>query len=377
MDGERSSPDECTVERWVARGPLSRDGFMAEPLPVGGCTVQGGGRPVLSDKSLKFVHQLDYATSGVLCLAFSRDMAASVAHCFEFRHTRKEYSALLHGWVPDDVLTLKRAGSPAAAAAADVPSGAAQSTAAATVTCGGRHLRKDVDLAAAVLPGALGAAVLDWPIGKDPSDPEGFRMMATVRAATKDGAAAAEGDGTTGGAAPEGQAKGLAAMTVMNVLARGTVELPVLDPSGEATGGTRRVPCTHVRLRLFTGRRHQLRVHCAALGFPIVGDSCYCATYSRPTTGKSSSDAAAPPVHLSAPRMMLHALNLRIGLDIAAHTALGASDRNRAKKLRRRETNGFDPIMDDDTLPHTDFASTDRLLEHFTPRTPAAGEEER
>lgn len=32
---------------------------------------------------------------------------------------------------------------------------------------------------------------------------------------------------------------------------------------------------TKVRLRLMTGRRHQLRVHCLCLGHPIIGDATY------------------------------------------------------------------------------------------------------
>jgi 23S rRNA-/tRNA-specific pseudouridylate synthase len=35
------------------------------------------------------------------------------------------------------------------------------------------------------------------------------------------------------------------------------------------------LPYTRVRLQPVTGRTHQLRVHCAALGYPIVGDPAY------------------------------------------------------------------------------------------------------
>lgn len=34
-------------------------------------------------------------------------------------------------------------------------------------------------------------------------------------------------------------------------------------------------PCTLLELQPWTGRTHQLRIHCAALGFPIVGDPTY------------------------------------------------------------------------------------------------------
>lgn len=55
---------------------------------------------------------------------------------------------------------------------------------------------------------------------------------------------------------------------------------------------------TKLRLHPRTGRRHQLRLHCLALGHPIVGD----VTYADPRLFGSDR----------APRMMLHALSLRV-----------------------------------------------------------------
>ncbi len=55
-------------------------------------------------------------------------------------------------------------------------------------------------------------------------------------------------------------------------------------------------PCTRVALSPITGRSHQLRVHLAALGHPIVGDALY----------------APPDVASASPRLLLHASELRI-----------------------------------------------------------------
>eukprot|EP00977_Amphora_coffeiformis_P005539 scaffold1170_cov174-Amphora_coffeaeformis.AAC.23 len=51
------------------------------------------------DNELRPTHQLDYATSGVLLVARSRETAGHARKCFEERQTRKVYLALLHGHV--------------------------------------------------------------------------------------------------------------------------------------------------------------------------------------------------------------------------------------------------------------------------------------
>lgn len=55
-------------------------------------------------------------------------------------------------------------------------------------------------------------------------------------------------------------------------------------------------PHTRVALEPITGRSHQLRVHLAALGHPIVGDALY----------------APPAVATASPRLLLHASELQI-----------------------------------------------------------------
>jgi tRNA pseudouridine32 synthase/23S rRNA pseudouridine746 synthase len=67
------------------------------------------------------------------------------------------------------------------------------------------------------------------------------------------------------------------------------------DPQGQpATTLWKVMGCgggaTWLALTPLTGRTHQLRVHCAAMGWPIVGDSIY---------GHAPRDSG-PPLHLHA-----------------------------------------------------------------------------
>lgn len=67
--------------------------------------------------------------------------------------------------------------------------------------------------------------------------------------------------------------KGQPSLTKWRVLGRGTEALPpsgAPGADGEASGRL-----TLLELRPVTGRTHQLRVHCAASGWPILGDAIY------------------------------------------------------------------------------------------------------
>ena len=59
-----------------------------------------------------------------------------------------------------------------------------------------------------------------------------------------------------------------------------------------------------VEFRLETGRTHQVRLHCAHLGCPIVGDD----VYGRPRKVPLGKGPGAPAVTLS--RFLLHAFHL-------------------------------------------------------------------
>lgn len=61
---------------------------------------------VCSVPKVWFPHQLDYATSGVICLALSSSAAAFAGEHFSGRSARKEYRALVFGHVPSGIISI-------------------------------------------------------------------------------------------------------------------------------------------------------------------------------------------------------------------------------------------------------------------------------
>lgn len=89
----------------------------------------------------------------------------------------------------------------------------------------------------------------------------------------------------------------------------------ILDPEGEPARTRYRMISTNGRysileLEPLTGRTHQLRVHCAILGCPIVGDKIYPdpSWYERYVRGGLNDDLLAA---LKLPRLALHANRIR------------------------------------------------------------------
>ena len=64
--------------------------------------------------------------------------------------------------------------------------------------------------------------------------------------------------------------------TVMRVVERGTVSVPPMSLSSSSSSSLQLLPYTRLRLVPITGRTHQLRVHCAALGHPVCDRKVQC-----------------------------------------------------------------------------------------------------
>ena len=69
--------------------------------------------------------------------------------------------------------------------------------------------------------------------------------------------------------------KGLHSQTAWRVLGRGHAHAPAAQAAGERAPPVEAAATTWLALNPLTGRTHQLRVHCAAMGWPIVGDAIY------------------------------------------------------------------------------------------------------
>ncbi|XP_014669590.1 PREDICTED: RNA pseudouridylate synthase domain-containing protein 1-like [Priapulus caudatus] len=133
----------------------------------------------------RFVHRLDYSTSGAICLAFTKDAAAAGMRALVGYHAKKFYLALLRGHIQQDMV----------------------------------HIEK--------------------PIGGCTAELDIHKMCTSDSPLCK---------------------KPRYALTHLAVLERGEYD-------GE--------PATKVLVKLHTGRRHQIRVHCDHIGYRVVGDYTY------------------------------------------------------------------------------------------------------
>ena len=213
-----------TPEQMVAR-LLYRDGLMLVIDKPAGFAVHKGpkGGESLEDhfNALRFglprapalAHRLDRETSGCLVLGRHRKALAELGRLFKAGYVGKTYWALVEG-------------------------GPAQENGRIDLPLG----RKD--------------ATRGWWMKHDP---DGQTAMTTWRVL---GRAAGVPSPACGGGSGWGQAANA-----------GADSNPLPNPPPQAGEGATHL--TWLALEPLTGRTHQLRVHCAAMGWPIVGDAIY------------------------------------------------------------------------------------------------------
>jgi 23S rRNA-/tRNA-specific pseudouridylate synthase len=239
------------------------------------------------DATPKWVHQLDFATSGVLCVGLNRVAAGNAGRLFSGRETRKFYLAVVRGWLRP-AAPLREAGAalslttpsaptwlapslagapvtPLLGAAIAPPAAASATTMAAAATTAASSLKY-----ATALPDERAVSVEErWESRHELGREAGCLLDSllrpmygdapTIPCFQVDGAITEEGDEDDFRMKIDSN-RGLNARTQVVPVAYGTL------------GG---VPATKVLLRPLEGRRHQLRLHTLHLGFPVLGDATY------------------------------------------------------------------------------------------------------
>ena len=254
MDVKVFNPKAATEDEILAR-VLHRDGLMLVIDKPAGLSVHRGpkGGPSLEDwfDALRFglprgpalAHRLDRETSGCLVLGRHRKALAHLSLLFKHRRVGKTYWAVVEG-------------GPA----------------------GGRGNHRHAARAAR----------------------SGFRLVDEAGPGGAAGGDEVEGDGRS---LPPPHAGEVDARSASGGGSHAPNPLPNPPPqAGEGARRPRGENLTWLALEPVTGRTHQLRVHCAAMGFPIFGDDIY---------GNEASQRRARQIKFvpraDAPGLQLHA----------------------------------------------------------------------
>jgi tRNA pseudouridine32 synthase/23S rRNA pseudouridine746 synthase len=167
-----------------------------------------------SSPSSMIVNRLDMDTSGLVVFGRTPDVTKRLNEIFRDRHVEKEYQALL---------------------------------------CG--HLPLHID-----------AGSMDLPLQRDPEHPPFMRVTTPD---SEELSTQLMEDLRQAGYKKQGRKKTKPSQTEFIIVGR-TYYLNCTEDDEQ-----QQLPVTRIRLLPQTGRTHQLRVHCAALGFPIIGDPTY------------------------------------------------------------------------------------------------------
>ncbi|CAM9194541.1 unnamed protein product [Ectocarpus sp. 12 AP-2014] len=283
--------------------------------------------PTLEDKELKWVHQLDFATSGVLCVALHREAAARGCEAFRERRAKKSYLAVVQGAVDPESVPRRDEEPEGWGEGRDGTGGGGG---------GGRKRRPDsvqhtpahgffqrkkdlllraIELGETLSPEDLAFSKLSWgDIKFDKAASRPFHSAARadkIRAVAEAEAArfqAAQGAPDRGVFRAPGDGEGELRVDASVSEVPGDFRMRLDEEAGGKGkpsrtfvkvlehGSYRGRLVTKVLMRPHTGRRHQLRLHALHMGHPILGDTTY-----------GDADHTIP-------RMCLHAQSLTLRL---------------------------------------------------------------
>ena len=279
-----------TPEEIIAR-LLYRDGLMLVLDKPAGFAVHKGpkGGESLEDYfgALRFglprapalAHRLDRDTSGCLVLGRHRKALAELGRLFKAGRVGKTYWALVEGGPADDEGRI------------DLPLG-----------------RKDATRGWWMKHDPQGQpAVTTWTVlGRMPS----FTTSDELASATAHAA----------GSSPPPCGEGLGVGIAVGGQSSLNNNHPPPHPFGSSPHATSVPHLTWLALEPLTGRTHQLRVHCAAMGWPILGDSVY---GSAPRSG-------GPGLHLHAREIVVPLYKNRAPIEVTAPVPPHMQERLRA-----------------------------------------------
>lgn len=177
----------------------------------------------LDEKMLKehmIIHRLDMDTSGIVIYAKSKECMSLLQNAFRERQVDKVYEALLCGHLDPSMSKVK----------------------------------------------------IDLPLQRDHAFPP-FMRIATHK--SEEDAKKVVNDLNTNGFKKLIKKNAKPSVTMLEVIEREYISINEVGDKNKIDGEMNKIPVTRVKLEPVTGRTHQLRVHCAALGHPIVGDPAY------------------------------------------------------------------------------------------------------
>jgi len=344
---------------------------------------------VESSANIKWVHQLDFATSGVLCVALHRKAAAAASLAFSLRQTKKRYLALIVGhldfssWPQEDVSLIGGSNVYHLDSATKLPKVTSKHAVGGQSTWQDHAREENL----AVYLSALGTELERG--GEESSKMEELRELASITAqefmldsklrkrlrkvlkargvlqeVVSDSRSFQEPpkrEIAIAKVAPREPIEVYSSVVRCRAAASDNIEngckeaeflrisIPVaeiegdfrcerghgLNPGKDAQtdlhivmrGFLRGRPVTKVFLSPLTGRRHQLRIHCLSLGHPIVGDFTY--------GGTAEADQE---------RMMLHAFSLHVPAPTSGKQAKTFSSSDPLINVQARDPFALDKV---------------------------------